>query len=82
MNNKCIVHLSPFSLKLKLVSSILPHMNSKFNGFFLIFSKITFFHLMLFICMVIAVILDFYICLIFSTQIENRKIYFYIKLVM
>ena len=42
------------------------------------FSKIMFFHFILFICFIIAVILDFYICLIFFHLSRELKNMFYI----
>ena len=44
--------------------------------FFLNFSKITFFHFMVFICMLITIIIIFTCDLFSSTLVENRKIYF------
>ena len=65
-SNLYIVRVSSFNLGLKLVCGISPSYELQIRWFFFpIFSKITFFHLMLFIFMIIAVILDFYIWLIF-----------------
>ena len=44
--------------------------------FFLNFSKITFFHFMVFICMLITIIIIFTCDLFSSTLVENRKICF------
>jgi len=61
-SNTCTVRLSSFNLGLKFVCGISPSYELQIWWlFFLVFSKITFFHLMLFICIIIAVILFLHI---------------------
>jgi hypothetical protein len=67
--NTLIVHLSLFNSELKLLTSIFPCRNSKFDGyFFLNFSKIALFHINVFVCTLTTISIIFSYVLVSSMK--------------